>query len=822
MNELALDARWTWSHAADALWHAVDESLWQRTESPWLVLQRASQQRLVRLAADATFLELLRVAVQEREAYLLAPGWYGEVHTDAGLSGIAYFSLEFGLGEGLPLYAGGLGILAGDHLKAASDLGVPLVGMGLLYQRGYLRQMLDASGAQQAFFPYNDTTGLPIAPTTDPAGDWLQVEIALPGRSLRIRIWEARIGCVTLYLLDTNDPLNSAVDRGIAAELYGGGPETRLLQEIVLGIGGWRALHALGIESEICHMNEGHAAFVALERCRLFARERGLDFEEALWATRAGNLFTTHTPVPAGFDRFEPVLFGQYFASYAQELGVPLSRLLGLGRCEPRAVEEPFNMAYLALRCCARVNGVSKLHGRVSRELFASLFPRWPLAEVPVQSVTNGVHVPSWDSAAADALWTEACGKKRWLGAVDALEERIEALSDAALWRFRTEGRRRMVEAVRPRLLEQLQLRGAEHGELEVAQHALDPDALTLGFARRFTEYKRPTLLLWDPERLRRLLCNPTCPVQLLVAGKAHPRDVQGQEMIRAWTAFARRPELRSRVVFLADYDMALAQLLAQGVDVWINTPRRPYEACGTSGMKVLANGGLNLSELDGWWAEAFSPEVGWALGDGQEHREPDWDAREAADLIQILEEEVVPAFYRRDARGVPRGWTRRMRNSMARLAPYFSTNRMLRQYVELLYLPAAADQRRRATDGARRARALAQWQRRIQRHWDGVRFLDLSLHSDEQGHHARVQVCLSELAPEEVAVELYAEGSAGREPLCALMKHASSLEGSVHGHVFETTVPDDRPAASYTPRLRPAHPLARLPQEESRILWYR
>jgi len=467
--------------------------------------------------------------------------------------------------------------------------------------------------------PYNDPGQLPITPLREPNGEWLRIEIKLPGYSVWLRTWQVQVGRVKLYLLDSNDPANFPARRGITSELYGGGPELRLNQELVLGIGGWRLLNALGIKPEVCHLNEGHAAFAVLERARTFMEETGQPFEVALTVTRAGNLFTTHTPVDAGFDRFAPVLIEQYLGWYAQDrLGISLHDLLALGRQSPNDFSEPFNMAYLAVRGSGAVNGVSHLHGQVSRRMFTPLFPRWPENEVPIGHITNGVHMSSWDSEEFDALWTGACGKDRWRGTLETVEEDMHGVSDSRLWECRASARQSLIEYIRERLSRQLEASGASPEEVDGAKHIFDTNALTLGFARRFAPYKRPNLLLHDPERLLRILTDPQHPVQLIIAGKAHPADQAGQALIQHWTHFIRRVEARKHVIFLSDYDMLMTGRLVQGVDVWINTPRRPWEACGTSGMKVLVNGGINLSELDGWWAEAYRPEVGWALGDGR------------------------------------------------------------------------------------------------------------------------------------------------------------------------------------------------------------
>ncbi|MGR8935863.1 MAG: alpha-glucan family phosphorylase, partial [Gammaproteobacteria bacterium] len=596
--ELALDLRWTWSHAGDQVWEYIAPEIWQRTQNPWMLLRNVSKNRFEALVRDKTFLAKVAELKRERSQYYSQDCWFQCEYPDSRLQTVAYFSMEYGLGEALPLYAGGLGILAGDLLKSASDLNLPVVGVGLLYQQGYFRQMLDAQGAQQAFYPYNEPAGLPLRRAVDKHGNLLTIVLELPARELFLRVWHAQVGRVSLYLLDSNDLLNSPVDQGITAELYGGGPEMRLLQEIVLGIGGWRLLEALEIKAEICHLNEGHAALVALERIRAFQKEYRVTFEEALWATRAGNVFTTHTPVSAGFDRFSPQLMQQYLSETVQTLGIPFAQFLALGQASAEHPDEAFNMTYFALRTCAAANGVSRLHGCVSRQLFHRLYPHWPIAEIPVGYISNGVHVPSWDSSFTDTLWTDACGKDRWAGKVDALQNRIEAIPDETLWNFRSESRSKLVRYVRQRITDQLRLRRAPDDEQAAVENIFDPNTLTLGFARRFAEYKRPNLLLDNPERLIRLLTDSRRPIQIVVAGKAHPADQEGRRLVQEMANFVRRPEVRRHMVFLADYDMAMAEQFVQGVDVWINTPRRPWEACGTSGMKLLANGGLNLSEL--------------------------------------------------------------------------------------------------------------------------------------------------------------------------------------------------------------------------------
>jgi len=692
LAELALDLHWSWNHATDEVWRQLDAALWEFTQNPWVVLQTVSKDKLKSVLANPAFRKNIDDLLQTRRQTAEAPAWFQKNHPQSPLKSVAYFSMEYMLSEALPIYSGGLGNVAGDQLKAASDLGVPVVGVGLLYQQGYFRQVIDKDGAQQALYPYNDPGELPVTPLRQPNGEWLRLEITLPGYSVWLRAWEVRVGRVKLYLLDSNDAANFPAHRGITSELYGGGPELRLKQEMLLGIGGWRLLTALGIKPDVCHLNEGHAAFAVLERARSFMQEIKQPFEVALAATRAGNLFTTHTAVAAGFDRFTPALIEQYLGHYATDkLGISLHDLLALGRENPNDPSESFNMAYLAIRGSGSVNGVSRLHGQISQQLFAPLFSQWPVDEVPIGHVTNGVHMPTWDSSAADELWTKACGKDRWLGKSETLEQDIRRVSDDTLWTFRLATSKSLVEYARERLAQHYAAAGASAETVEEAKHLFDPNALNLGFARRFATYKRPNLLLHDPERLLRLLSNPQRPVQLIIAGKAHPADLAGQALIQEWIQFIRRPEVRPHAIFLSDYDMQLTERLVQGVDVWLNTPRRPWEACGTSGMKVLVNGGINLSELDGWWAEAYVSDLGWALGDGKEHgNDSNWDAAEAEALYERLEREVIPEFYTRNEKGIPTAWIARMRESMARLTPRFSADRTVREYTEEHYLPAA------------------------------------------------------------------------------------------------------------------------------------
>lgn len=821
---LALDLRWSWNHSTDDLWQAINPGFWKLTHNPWVLLQSASPEKLRSVMTDPSIQTLLTKLLEEQKS-LEAPAWFQAEYPNSPLTSVAYFSMEYMLSEALPIYSGGLGNVAGDQLKAASDLGAPVVAIGLLYQQGYFRQRITADGKQQALYPYNEPGQLPIVQVRKENGEWLRLAIQLPGSRLWIRVWQVQVGRNRLYLLDTNVPANEAAARGITSQLYGGDEELRLQQELVLGIAGWQLLRALNLDPEICHLNEGHAAFAVLERARCWMKDHGKDFDLALTVTRSGNLFTTHTAVSAGFDRFPPELMAKYFRQYAEnDLGISLQSLLALGKLNPNDDQEPFNMAYLALRGSGSVNGVSRLHGEVSRVLFQPLFPRWPQQEVPIQYVTNGVHVPNWDSEHSDQLWTDSCGKERWREMPSTLEETMRKVKDADLWQMRTSARKSLVEETRMHFARQLAGQGAPDEEIAAGKCIFDPDVFTIGFARRFATYKRPNLLLHDPERLLRILTNSRFPVQLILAGKAHPHDLAGQAMIQQWCHFMRRPEARAHVVLLADYDMRKAESLIQGVDLWINTPRRPWEACGTSGMKVLVNGGLNISVLDGWWAEAYAPEVGWAIGDGEQHGDdPAWDAVDANTLYSLLEHEIVPAFYRRDEHGIPCAWIAKMRESMARLTPRFSANRAVREYTENHYLPAAKMYRERAEKDGALAEQLRGWSRQLEQHWTGLRFGALKVEVEKDFLFFTVHVYFGELDPNTVRVELYAEAAAaGGEPVHQEMQREQLLVGSVNGYAYSTTIPAGRSADDYTPRILPHKEGAAVPLEAGQILWRR
>jgi starch phosphorylase len=819
--ELALDLRWSWDHSADDIWRLLDPEMWDLTRNPWIILETIAPEKLARLSAEPTFRTRVKRLARELRESRTAPVWFQKVHAKEPPMTVAYFSMEFMLGEALPIYSGGLGNVAGDQLKAASDLGVPIVGIGLLYQEGYFRQSIAADGSQLALYPYNDPGQLQITPARNEKGEWVRFKVHLPAYDVWVRAWQAQVGRLKLYLLDTNDPANLPIVSGITSQLYGGGLEMRIAQEIVLGIGGWRLLRALGLNPEVCHLNEGHAAFAILERTADFIRSTRQPFAVALQVTRSGNLFTTHTPVAAGFDRLPANLMRQYLSTYAEnQLGISFHDLMALGRQNPDDDHEPFNMAYLAIRGSGAVNGVSRLHGKVSREIFQSLFPRWPQEEVPIGYVTNGIHVPTWDSKASDALWTKHCGKGRWLDEIEKVEGAICQVTDAELWDMRKASRSTLIEYIRGRYARQLTASGAALDDIAQAKRILDPEALTLGFARRFATYKRPTLLLHDPERLIRILTNPERPVQLILAGKAHPADLAGQDMIRQWIQFTRRPEVLGRVVFLSDYDMLLTEQLVGGIDVWINNPRRPWEACGTSGMKVLANGGLNFSELDGWWAEAYSSEVGWALGDGCEHGDdPGWDAVEAEALYTLLEKEVISQFYTRDENGLPMQWLTKMRKSIETLTARFSANRTVRQYTEEYYMPMAATNKKRSANNGALGIQILKWQQALTDVWGRIAFEEVHIETRDGQHHFKVQVDFGGINPDTVRVELYADALDG-DPFRQAMKQMNKLSKSERSTIYTAEVPAVRPASDFTARIIPKFPGIAVPLEINLILW--
>lgn len=799
LHDLARDLRWGASQPALSLWPQLDPALWQAAPDPLRLLAHIPQERLEAAAAQdpalaQAFQDVLRARAADQDSARQAQA----ALPDDAVQGVACFSLEYGLSAALPLYAGGLGILAGDLLKSASDLHVPVTGVGLLYAHGCFRQTLAPDGWQGEADMLNDPVLLPVTPV-ELDGKPLRIHLSLPFRTLTLRVWRADVGSRALYLLDSRDPANSPEDQAITDTLYPADPNTRLVQELALAVGGWDTLAALRIPIDVCHLHEGPAAFVVLCRAVRCRQAHGVSFAQALTATRPGNLFTTHTPVAAGFDRFETPLAAHCLGALALEAGVPVQTFLDMGR-DPHV--PGFSMAALAVRGCGAVNAVSALHEEVSRALFSPLYPRLPLAEVPVGHVTSGVHAPTWRSPAADAL--------------HAAFPDLSAASDADLWALRTDARAALVQYVRARFARQVQDMGLGDAALALAQKSLDSNALTVGFARRFAAYKRPDLLLRDLGRLTKVLSSVRRPVQIIVAGKAPRGDHDAKLLVQAMVQASLRPDLFGRLIFLADCDMDVTRALVSGCDVWLNTPRRPQEACGTSGMKAVVNGGLNLSSLDGWWAEAYEPGLGWTLGDTHS----DDDARDAGQLLALLENEVRAAFYTRDERGLPPAWLQAMRRSLAELAPRFGSDRMLREYADLFYKPAAQAVRARAAHGGALAEDLLARQVRLAAAWPGVRVSRLRLSGKPGEQLAQVSVVLGGLTPDDVAVELYADALPGQLPVRLPLIPDDRPAPTGSRRTYSALLPPGRAAADFTPRVVPHCPGAWLPQEIPLIAW--
>ncbi|WP_224959583.1 alpha-glucan family phosphorylase [Geomonas subterranea] len=761
LQRIAYNLWWTWEPEAIRLFKRLDPELWRATRhNPLEMLGCLQQATYDSLMLDEGFMSHLAQVEERLDEYLASHTWYERHGTPRAR--IAYFSMEFGLHESLPIYSGGLGILAGDHLKSASDLGLPLVGVGLLYRQGYFRQHLNLEGWQQEIYPENDFYNLPLHLERDGAGEPLTLELEYPGRNVRVQIWRVQVGRLRLYLLDSNLEENTPADREITTRLYGGDQEMRIRQEILLGIGGIRALRLLGVEPNVCHMNEGHAAFLALERVRILMEERSLNFQEAMEAVRGGNVFTTHTPVEAGIDHFPPELLERYLGCYYRHLGLTREQFLTLGMQNHGRSNENFCMAVLAMKLSLHSNGVSELHGMVSRRMWADVWPDLPEEQLPLTYVTNGVHQKSWLSEEMSGLLTRYLGT-RWLEqSDDSLWRKVSRIPDAELWRTHRRGTERLVDYARLSLKAQLQKLDAGAKEIERASDVLDPEILTIGFARRFATYKRGTLLLHDKERLERILNHPERPVQIVFAGKAHPADHQGKELIRQIVQLAQQEGFRRRIIFLEDYDISVARRLVQGVDIWLNTPLRPQEASGTSGMKAAFNGGLNMSILDGWWCEGYRGNNGWAIGRGEVYDDLAYQNEvESRAIYDLLEKEIVPLFYNRGSDGVPRGWTAFMKASMQTLCPVFSTDRMVQEYARRCYLPAFENWERLNRDDLRLAVELARWKERLHGVWGGLSIIAVQAECDRevtvgQKVPISVQITPGEVPLTEIAVEVY------------------------------------------------------------------
>jgi glycogen phosphorylase len=800
LQKIAYNMWWCWNHDAVSLFRRIDDDAFERFEnSPVKLLGGIDQSRLEQLLRDDGFLAHMDRVDEALNNYMATSTWFQETYGETTPCRIAYFSAEFGIHESIPIYSGGLGVLAGDHLKAASDLGVPLVGVGLMYREGYFRQYLNVDGWQQERYPENDFFNLPLIPETLNDGTALLVSVPFPGRDVSARVWRIQVGRVPLYLLDTNIPQNSQEDRNITAQLYGGDNDTRIRQEMILGIGGIRALRALDKLPTVCHMNEGHSAFCGLERIRALMEEDHVDFAAAREAVTAGTCFTTHTPVPAGNDVFPPQLIEHYFSNYLPQLRIDRNEFLGLGRQNPRDQGEPFCMTVLAIRLANVTNGVSQLHGSVSRRMWKNIWPNLPEAEVPICSITNGVHTRSWLAPEMAQLYDRYLGIQWEERPTDhSIWKRVDHIPNGELWRTHERRRERLVAFARHRLREQLKRRGAPPAEIARAEEVLDPDALTLGFARRFATYKRGTLIFRNLERLAAIINDKDRPVQIIFAGKAHPRDHGGKELIAEILHMARRPEFRRRVVFIEDYDINVARFLVQGVDVWVNNPRRPLEASGTSGMKICCNGGLNLSVLDGWWVEGYAQDNGWAIGAGEEYTDlPYQDDVESRAIYDLLEQEIVPQFYTRSSDGLPRGWISLVKRSMSTVCPVFNTNRMVQEYVEKSYWPSSERFARLASDHLRKAMDLAEWRRRLAQGWPQIRVESVNAKGADPMHvgselNVEARVSLGNFAPDDVDVQLFhgVVDSLGEipSPSSVAMSHNGPPEGG--SWIYHGTIP--------------------------------
>jgi glycogen phosphorylase len=821
LGELVDNLRWSWHPPTQEVFAAVDPDLWEAVRhDPVRLLGEVAPERLNALATDQSFLNKVRTAHQDLGRYLSEDRWYQRADSEAPRA-IAYFSPEFGITHVLPQYSGGLGILAGDHLKAASDLGVPIVGVGLLYRHGYFVQSLSREGWQQERYPLLDPNNLPLSPLRNEDGSPVRVSVDLPGeRRLAAAVWLAQVGRVPLLMLDSDMEENGPTEREVTDRLYGGGGEHRLLQEMLLGIGGVRALRVYSrvtgtADPEVFHTNEGHAGFLGLERMRELTEELGLGFDAALEAARAGTVFTTHTPVPAGIDRFPRDLIRQYFGGDNAWPGLPIERILTLGAEDyPGGDPEVFNMAVMGLRLAQRANGVSKLNGQVGREMFSGLWPAFDQNEVPITSVTNGVHAPTWVAPEVMRLARRAGGTEL-VERGEGWEQAVAKVRDAEIWRTKRVLRERLVVEARRRLRESARQRGASEAELGWIDGVLDPDVLTIGFARRAASYKRLTLMLRDRDRLRANLLHPQRPVQIVMAGKAHPADDGGKRLIQEMVRFTDEADVRQRIVFLPDYDIALAQPLYPGCDVWLNNPLRPQEACGTSGMKASLNGALNLSVRDGWWDEWFEPAFGWAIPSAEGVENPEHrDDLEAAALYDIIEQQVVPTFYNVDAGGVPRRWLEMLRQTLTSLGPKVQATRMVREYVERLYRPAA-EACRALNDDYDGAKVLASWKARVREAWHGVTIehVESSSGADAfemgQSIQLRAFVSLGALSPDDVDVQvvhgLVDESDQLREPQVSSLEVADKYENGRFRFDGEVRLQRTGPFG-YTVRVVPRH----------------
>lgn len=813
LDEIAHNLWLSWNFDAVMLFIRLDYETWTHSQqNPAKMLGMVSQDRLEKMAKDDSYLAALKEVNERFVKYKKDQTWYRGNRKDM----IAYFSMEYGMDVSLPIYSGGLGILSGDHMKTASDLGLPLVGVGLLYRQGYFKQYLNADGFQQESYPENDWYNMPVGRKYDHSGAPLKISVEMAGTIVVAQVWEVKVGRSSLILLDTNIDENTGDFRNITAQLYGGDKETRIRQELLLGVGGLRALHALGINPAVSHMNEGHSAFLGLERIRNLMAERSFNFEEAREALWPTNIFTTHTPVPAGNERFPTDLMEKYFRSWAHDLGVDWKDFLALGRENPNDDRELFCMTILALRLSAYNNGVSQLHGEVSREMWQGLWPGVPRGEVPIGAITNGVHPRTWVSNNMLELLDRYFGPRFEDDPTDLnIWNRVDRISDEELWRTHERRRERLVAFARDRIRQQLKRKGATESRIQQAEDCLSPYTLTIAFARRFATYKRGNLLLRDPDRLIKLLQDNERPIQLIFAGKAHPHDIPGKELIKEIVHFAERHDVTSKIIFLEDYDMTMARYLTSGSDLWLNTPRRPLEASGTSGMKAALNGVLNCSILDGWWDEAYYPEVGWAIGKGEQYEDTNLqDEIESKALYDLLEREIVPIFYQRGRDGLPREWIKRMKACMRLIGPTMSSPRMLVEYSNRFYFPALRNYKNLAKEGFAESKALAAYMGRLRAAWHDVAVVHVESSAKpvmQRGESLTVTACvrLGSLSPEEVQVELYHGSVSNQGEIVEAdrteMRPIGQTEG---GYLFKIGITCARTGRQgHTVRILPKHP---------------
>ena len=828
--ELAKNVWFSWNMPAIDLFRSIDQNLWEETgHNPMAVLGQLRHERVLELFRDEGFLLEMDRIYEEFCRYRDDHRKY-----DFGLETpvdftVAYFSAEFGLTDCLCIYSGGLGVLAGDFVKSASDLRFPVVGVGLLYQKGYFRQYLNADGWQQETYPDNDFHNLPVILEKDENNNPLTIDVPLQDRQVKVRIWRIQVGRVPLYMLDTNTVENQDDDRDITCALYGGDRGMRLKQEIVLGIGGIRALRRLGVRPTVYHMNEGHSALANIERIRLLMEENHLSFAEAQEAVYASSVFTTHTPVPAGIDIFDASLVGSFLGSYLRSMGLSQDKFMAMGSPNEHGSRTSFNMAIMALKSSSRTNGVSQLHRTVSRRMWQEIWPSLPEADIPIDSVTNGIHIPSFISDDMSRLLARYLGR-RWAEDPDNVSVwmRVNKIPDAELWRTHERRRERLITFTRQRLEEQIRRRGGQKEEILAATQVLHPEALTIGFARRFATYKRGDLILKDPSHLAKILNHPQHPVQIIFAGKAHPQDSAGKEVIKHIIHMARQPEFRDRIVFIEDYDLSVARYMVQGSDIWLNTPRRPLEACGTSGMKATANGAINMSVLDGWWAEGFQQGLGWAIGSGEEYQDTAYqDFVESQSIYDLLERYAVPLFYDRGRDNLPRGWIAMMKNSMLNLVGQFNSHRMLQDYVQQLYLPSALNCRKMEENAFQGLRDFTAWVQRIRQNWPQLRILDRRAETKrplEFGEALKVEVTLQTgaLSPEDLAVDIYFGPVDSKADF--LDREIISLKDFVRQDnktVFRGEVPCQKVGRfGFRVRLLPSHPLLSNPSSLGLVLW--